>query len=67
MSRIKQEIDRALEHYGDQSTVFRVVREALECVQVDQYDLGCYKMNAIYFCKPERLSRVSTTSAAYYL
>lgn len=34
MSRIKQEIDNAIEHYGDQSTVFRVVREALECVQV---------------------------------
>ncbi len=30
MSRIKTEIDRALEHYGDQATVFRVVRRALD-------------------------------------
>lgn len=29
MSRIKQEIDKALEYYGDQATVFRVVRRAL--------------------------------------
>lgn len=30
MSRIKQEIDRALEYYGDRATVFRVVRKGVE-------------------------------------
>ena len=32
MSRIKQEIDKALEYYGDRATVFRVVRRALDSV-----------------------------------
>ena len=32
MSRIKQEIDKAIEHYGDQATVFRVVRRATKKV-----------------------------------
>lgn len=34
MSRIKQEIDRAIEHYGDQATVFRVVRRATRKVKM---------------------------------
>ena len=58
MSRIKTEIDRALEHYGHQATVFRVVRRALEDAQVDKVDIGIVRMNKIYYWRLDRAHRV---------
>lgn len=58
MSKIKQEIDRAIQHYGDQATVFRVVRRALEDAQVDEIDVGTFQMNKIYYCRLDRGHRV---------
>lgn len=39
MSRIKTEIDRALEYYGDDATVFRVVRRAMRVYGPYRYEL----------------------------